>query len=534
MPFDTASPAADAVSSPPWRNTERHPHPPSPQTPAAHCDGPRDPRQRERRPVPSPLLNSPLPSSPTPMKKALLLLLVLALAAAFFASGLHRQLDLDALKAGMGGFAAWRRGLAAARRRALLRRLCGGDRAVAARRGGDDAGRWRAVRAGLGAPDRVLRVHDRGHAGLPGLAPPAARQRAGALGERLKTINDGIARDGAFYLFSLRLVPAFPFFLINLLMGLTPIRTRTFYWVSQLGMLPGTLVYVNAGTELGAVHSLAGVLSPGLVASFVLLGLFPLIARWIAERVQARRVYAGWTRPTRFERNLVVIGAGAAGLVTSYIAAAVKARVTLVEAGRMGGDCLNTGCVPSKALIRSARLAHHIRHAGRYGLEASEPAIDFRRLMERVRTVIEQDRAARQRGALHRPRRRGAAGPRAHRRSVDGGGGAERGRHAPARHAQHRHRHRRTPDGAGPARAGGGGLPHQRHAVGRLRRARHPTAPAAGAGRRADRLRARAGLRAPRLAGGAGGPRAAAAAARGQRTSPPSPAPRSRPTVSRC
>jgi uncharacterized membrane protein YdjX (TVP38/TMEM64 family) len=116
-------------------------------------------------------------------------------------------------------------------------------------------------------------------------------------GERLRAIDEGIARDGAFYLFSLRLVPAFPFFLINLLMGLTPIRTRTFYWVSQLGMLPGTLVYVNAGTELGAVDSLAGVLSPGLVASFVLLGLFPLLARWMVERVQARRVYAGWTRP---------------------------------------------------------------------------------------------------------------------------------------------------------------------------------------------------------------------------------------------
>ena len=324
------------------------------------------------------------------MKKALLLLLVLALATAFFASGLHRQLDLDALKAGMGGFAAWREAsplLVAALYFAAyvaVTALSLPGAAVMTLAGG--------ALFGLGWGLLIVSFASTIGATLAFLVSRHLLRDSvqARTGERLKTINDGIARDGAFYLFSLRLVPAFPFFVINLLMGLTPIRTRTFYWVSQLGMLPGTLVYVNAGTELGAVHSLAGVLSPGLVASFVLLGLFPLIARWIAERVQARRVYAGWTRPTRFERNLVVIGAGAAGLVTSYIAAAVKARVTLVEAGRMGGDCLNTGCVPSKALIRSARLAHHIRHAGRYGLQASEPAIDFRKLMERVRTVIEQ------------------------------------------------------------------------------------------------------------------------------------------------
>jgi pyruvate/2-oxoglutarate dehydrogenase complex dihydrolipoamide dehydrogenase (E3) component/uncharacterized membrane protein YdjX (TVP38/TMEM64 family) len=324
------------------------------------------------------------------MKKALLLLLVLALAAAFFASGLHRQLDLDALKAGMGGFAAWREAsplLVAALYFAAyvaVTALSLPGAAVMTLAGG--------ALFGLGWGLLIVSFASTIGATLAFLVSrhllrDSVQARAG---ERLKAINDGIARDGAFYLFSLRLVPAFPFFLINLLMGLTPIRTRTFYWVSQLGMLPGTLVYVNAGTELGAVNSLAGVLSPALLASFVLLGLFPLLARWVLARVQARRVYAGWTRPTRFDRNLVVIGAGAAGLVTSYIAAAVKARVTLVEAGRMGGDCLNTGCVPSKALIRSARLAHHIRHAERYGLQASEPAIDFRKLMERVRAVIEQ------------------------------------------------------------------------------------------------------------------------------------------------
>jgi pyruvate/2-oxoglutarate dehydrogenase complex dihydrolipoamide dehydrogenase (E3) component/uncharacterized membrane protein YdjX (TVP38/TMEM64 family) len=322
------------------------------------------------------------------MKKVLLLLAVLALVAAFFANGLHRQLDLDTLKAGMGGFAAWREDspvmLAALYFAAYVAvtALSLPGAAVMTLAGG--------ALFGLGWGLLIVSFASTIGATLAFLVSRHLLRDSvhARFGERLRAIDQGIARDGAFYLFSLRLVPAFPFFLINLLMGLTPIRTRTFYWVSQVGMLPGTLVYVNAGTELGAVDSLAGVLSPGLVASFVLLGLFPLLARWLLERVQARRVYAGWTRPARFERNLVVIGAGAAGLVTAYIAAAVKARVTLVEAGRMGGDCLNTGCVPSKALIRSARLAHHIRHAERYGLEPAEPAIDFRKLMARVRAVI--------------------------------------------------------------------------------------------------------------------------------------------------
>ena len=322
------------------------------------------------------------------MKKPLLLLLVLALVAGFFASGLHRQLDLDTLKAGMAGFAAWRETspiLVAALYFAAyvaVTALSLPGAAVMTLAGG--------ALFGLGWGLLIVSFASTIGATLAFLVSRHLLRDSvhARFGARLRAIDEGIARDGAFYLFSLRLVPAFPFFLINLLMGLTPIRTHTFYWVSQFGMLPGTLVYVNAGTELGAVDSLAGVLSPGLVASFVLLGLFPLLARWMVERVQARRVYAGWQRPARFERNLVVIGAGAAGLVTSYIAAAVKAKVTLVEAGRMGGDCLNTGCVPSKALIRSARLAHQIRHADRYGLEPGEPEIDFRRLMARVRAVI--------------------------------------------------------------------------------------------------------------------------------------------------
>ena len=207
-------------------------------------------------------------------------------------------------------------------------------------------------------------------------------------GDRLAAINAGVAKDGGFYLFTLRLVPAFPFFVINLLMGLTPIRTWTFYWVSQLGMLAGTLVYVNAGTRLAQIDSLAGILSPGLLASFVLLGVFPLVARKLVEAARARKVYAGWKRPSHFDRNLVVIGAGAAGLVSSYIAAAVKAKVTLIEKHKMGGDCLNTGCVPSKALIRSAKLLSHIRRAKEFGIREVKADFDFADVMERVHAII--------------------------------------------------------------------------------------------------------------------------------------------------
>ena len=101
----------------------------------------------------------------------------------------------------------------------------------------------------------------------------------GRFGDKLIKINEGMAREGGFYLFSLRLVPIFPFFVVNLVMGLTPIRMTTYYWVSQLGMLPATVVFVNAGRELARLESLAGILSPGLILSFALLGLLPLVAR---------------------------------------------------------------------------------------------------------------------------------------------------------------------------------------------------------------------------------------------------------------
>ncbi|MEP6971150.1 MAG: FAD-dependent oxidoreductase [Betaproteobacteria bacterium] len=209
-------------------------------------------------------------------------------------------------------------------------------------------------------------------------------------GRRLAEVNKGITREGSFYLFTLRLIPAIPFFALNLLMGLTRMKTLTFFWVSQLGMLAGTVAYVFAGTEIAKIDSLGAILSPGLVGAFVVLGLFPLLAKKIIDALKQRKVFARWNavRPNRFDRNLVVIGAGAGGLVAALIGAAVKAKVTLVESHKMGGDCLNFGCVPSKALIRTAKLRHQIDHAQLYGLATANSSFSFRAVMARIHKII--------------------------------------------------------------------------------------------------------------------------------------------------
>ncbi|MBI2605075.1 MAG: FAD-dependent oxidoreductase [Deltaproteobacteria bacterium] len=206
--------------------------------------------------------------------------------------------------------------------------------------------------------------------------------------EKLTAINEGIKKEGAFYLFALRLVPAFPFFLVNLVMGLTPIKTTTFYWVSQLGMLAGTMAYVYAGTQLSQIQSVSGILSPGLLLAFVIVGVLPLVSKSAIAHFRASKWLRRYRRPKRFDYNVVVIGGGSAGLVSAYIAAAVKAKVALIEKHRMGGDCLNTGCVPSKALIRSAKILSYIRRAQEFGLDPAEARFDFARVMERVQRVI--------------------------------------------------------------------------------------------------------------------------------------------------
>lgn len=210
----------------------------------------------------------------------------------------------------------------------------------------------------------------------------------GKFGDKLESINRGIEKEGAFYLFSLRLVPIFPFFVINLAMGLTPLKAGLFYLVSQVGMLPGTFVYVNAGTQIGQLESAAGILSPQILISFALLGVFPLVAKKILGVLKSRKVYANYTRPKSFDYNLVVLGAGSAGLVSALIGSAVKAKVALIEKEKMGGDCLNTGCVPSKALIRSAKMVSYAKRASDFGFKSGQVEFDFAEVMERVQRVI--------------------------------------------------------------------------------------------------------------------------------------------------
>ena len=317
-----------------------------------------------------------------------LVALVILLAWAFFAWGGPQWLTLEGLKTGLDQFAAWKNaspvllGLVFGAAYVLVTALSLPGAVIMTLAAGAIFGPfWGAVIASFASTLGAT------------LAFWSARYLLrdwvqARFGDRLKPINEGMARDGAFYLFTLRLVPVFPFFVINLLMGLVPIRSLTFYGVSQVGMLAGTLVYVNAGTQLAQINSLAGIVSPGVMLSFVLLGVFPLVAKAALGWLQRRRVYARWTRPRSYDRNLIVIGAGAAGLVTAYIGAAVKAKVTLVEAHKMGGDCLNYGCVPSKALIKSAKLASQMQRADHYGLSATVPQFSFRQVMARIHAVI--------------------------------------------------------------------------------------------------------------------------------------------------
>jgi len=320
--------------------------------------------------------------------KAILLLLIAALISAFFAFDLQHYLTLDSLKAQQAGIDQYQQAqplLTVALYAALyiaVTALSLPGAAILTLAGG----------AVFGVFWGTLIVSFASSIGAT-LAFLAARFLLrdwvkAKFSARLQAIDEGIERDGAFYLFTLRLVPVFPFFMINLAMGLTPIKTHTFYWVSQVGMLAGTVVYVNAGTQLAKIDSLSGILSPALLGSFALLGLFPLVAKKMLEFIKQRKIYANWPKPARFDNNLLVIGAGSGGLVSAYIAAAVKAKVTLIEKHKMGGDCLNTGCVPSKALIRSAKLLSHIKRAKEFGIAKAEAEFDFADVMERVQQVI--------------------------------------------------------------------------------------------------------------------------------------------------
>src|SRR3990167_1888593 len=321
-------------------------------------------------------------------KRWWVLVVLVGLLALFFGLDLSRFLSLAAIKSSQADLLAWREG------QPLVAGLLffAGYVAVAALSLPGAAVMTLAAGALFGLGWGTLIVSFASSIGAT-LAFLAARWLLGSwvqsrFGDRLAALNAGIAKEGGFYLFTLRLVPVLPFFVINLAMGVTTLRTWTFYWVSQLGMLAGTLVYVNAGTQLARIESLSGIVSPGVLGSLVLLGVFPLIAKKLIDLVQARKVYATFKKPARFDRNLIVIGGGSAGLVTAYIAAAIKAKVTLVENHALGGDCLNTGCVPSKALIRSAKFLSHVTRSQEFGIASASARFEFSDVMKRVQAVI--------------------------------------------------------------------------------------------------------------------------------------------------
>jgi pyruvate/2-oxoglutarate dehydrogenase complex dihydrolipoamide dehydrogenase (E3) component/uncharacterized membrane protein YdjX (TVP38/TMEM64 family) len=323
-------------------------------------------------------------------KKLIILLSIIAAVVAFFVLDLGRFLSLDYIKASQQKFAE----LYAAQPALVIAGFFAVYVAVTALSFPGAAILTLAAGAVFGLVMGTIIVSFASSIGAT-LAFLAARFVLGEsvqnkFGQRMAEINKGVEKEGAFYLFTLRLVPLVPFFVINLLMGLTKMKTLTFYWVSQLGMFLGTVVFVNAGTQLAKIDSLKGILSPGLIGSFVLLGIFPIIAKKIVDGIKKRKVYAKWNhvKPSTFDRNIIVIGAGAGGLVTALIGAAVKAKVTLVEAHKMGGDCLNFGCVPSKAIIKSAKLANQMRHAQNYGLNATKPTFSFKAVMQRVHDII--------------------------------------------------------------------------------------------------------------------------------------------------
>lgn len=206
--------------------------------------------------------------------------------------------------------------------------------------------------------------------------------------DRLTLINQKVKKEGAFYLLFLRLVPAFPFFLVNLVMALTPIRAWTYYWVSQLGMLPATLIYVNAGTQIAKISSPSDIASPSMIFAFVLLGILPFITKGIISALKNNRAYKKFNKPHSFEYNTVVLGGGSAGLVAGYTTSTLQGKVALVERHQMGGDCLNTGCVPSKSILRSAKFVADIKDFASYGLSNANYELEFKNIMARVHDKI--------------------------------------------------------------------------------------------------------------------------------------------------
>lgn len=201
--------------------------------------------------------------------------------------------------------------------------------------------------------------------------------------ETFNKIDEGFNRQGSSYLFSMRLLPVFPFFAVNALMGLTQISIFRFFIVSQIGMLPGTFLYVWAGTELGQVTSVSGLISTKVFLAFALLAMFPYLIKLFMNAFNQWKLNSKFKRPLSYDYNVVVIGAGAGGLVSTAISRAVKAKAAIIESHKMGGDCLNYGCVPSKALIHASQRFD--RTKSKNGVLSST---DFESVLEHIHSSI--------------------------------------------------------------------------------------------------------------------------------------------------
>lgn len=213
--------------------------------------------------------------------------------------------------------------------------------------------------------------------------------------DSLRLINSGIERDGALYLFLIRLTPLFPFFVVNVVMGLTPIPTLTFIWVSQIGMIPVTAILVNAGTEVAALDDLSGLLSPGLVASLIFCGVLPLLGRKLAAYLRSRRLLRRYAKPKQFDCNLICLGGSKAAIVAANAAASMKAKVMLIAPPTKPDGALVSGDALSKELVRCAQFLFETHRAHQRGIRSVRTSCDLADLVAEVqRRIADQQRYA--------------------------------------------------------------------------------------------------------------------------------------------
>lgn len=197
---------------------------------------------------------------------------------------------------------------------------------------------------------------------------------------QVKSARAEVERNGHYYLLSMRLIPVFPFFLINLVMGITPMKARTFFLASYIGMLPAISVFIFAGKSFATIQSPSDIFSWKVFLLFTLIGFFPLLTKWILEKWRIVKLYRPYKKPSSFDYDSVVIGGGSAGLVSAMITTTLRAKAALIEKHKMGGDCLNTGCIPSKALIEAAK------HAEKTGVRP--PFADVMKKVDAAREAI--------------------------------------------------------------------------------------------------------------------------------------------------